>query len=881
MVLESGAIGASLGVLAMEKDSPTVAASTLLFLQSLCGHGGVMDECFGSSEIDLLLECLCNHPNDSKLILAALKVFIELATSESILQVDNATPDVCLCMCLSYVFLHHYLSHSLLCVFVVKCYLAKGMVDVVLSIIASNTSLEILRESLFLLSTLLLDSNALPQVLAAMDGTGLDVVMEAISSNIRDESIRKVAPELIVQLSSNDLIMRIIQDLNTLAGEASASGHLSANNLQRVANLALTIGALSMVADNLARIASSGGIAPMIVLLTAMANVQSNDEAHGTALKTLCGALEEIIAYGDSLDAVNVRATVEACVSALQRHAKVTPVVVSALRLLAVISATPINKPLCIECDVLSAISTIIRVSATHKDTLSAVVNIFVNLSSADDEIAMSICTHNASKMVIHCIDENLSDGEETIPPVLSLLRVLHRLATIPEGCDILRRQGCVACLFNALECFKSSEDIQSVCLETIQMVLQDSDVSDTLQKLMKAINDPRFFNLSNASVDLVEKASVHMKRLGLLMLCGQHVVDQIEASGGVVTIQNCLAGFSPSTNTNVCESSLVSRARDDFVDACIEALGRAALGNADIAATIAAVPLLVQAAHNNPTAAVFHTIRNLAALHPSVLAALAQGGATTVALDICHSGNYPSDVLAAGFSCLSGLALDATGLHVIVQSNATDLVCTHITDTLMSAEIGTSNLSTIKSAVSVLLALARTSQGVNTSILRALSEVIEALCSMSRTKSGHKMGLYPDLLAATGKVVVALLQSAYSSEYLDLLVENGDIAKLDHLMSARDDAYMKFPVSAHCVADMMSLVVQSGDKGLELLQGLGTQEYFLRAMNYHPADMELQKKLAGVVGALGMEGALSGLTSFVDQVGEVYCCVFYNDIYV
>ena len=86
VVCEAGGVGAVLGVLALEKDNAAIAAGSLAFLQSLCGHG-VLEDAFQSTEIDLLLEAMCTRPDDSKLVLAALKVFIELATSDSMLQV--------------------------------------------------------------------------------------------------------------------------------------------------------------------------------------------------------------------------------------------------------------------------------------------------------------------------------------------------------------------------------------------------------------------------------------------------------------------------------------------------------------------------------------------------------------------------------------------------------------------------------------------------------------------------------------------------------------------------------------------------------------------------------------------------------------------------
>jgi hypothetical protein len=86
-----GGVGAALGVLAQERDNAALTASVLAFLQSLCGHGGMLDEFFQSSEIDLLLDSL-RHSDNSKLVLSALNIFIELATTDNILQVCTPLP---------------------------------------------------------------------------------------------------------------------------------------------------------------------------------------------------------------------------------------------------------------------------------------------------------------------------------------------------------------------------------------------------------------------------------------------------------------------------------------------------------------------------------------------------------------------------------------------------------------------------------------------------------------------------------------------------------------------------------------------------------------------------------------------------------------------
>lgn len=741
------------------------------------------------------------------------------------------------------------------------------MIDIVINSISIHQQNEaILKEALFLLSTLLFHPNTLPKVHAACDGTGLQIVTNAIYQNMRHEEIRKVAMELICQLSGDDMIQKIVSELTDIAQQVTKT--LTGDAMIRIRSIAMTLGVLSMVPENLTKIALSGGISPVVILLNVMSNHQSNDTAHAEALTTLFSTLEEIIAYGDnSLAGIDVKSIVNSCVSSLQKHSKIPNIVMSSLRLLSAITSFPQYRAMCLENDILQAVNNIARQYASNLEILGPIVNIYLNFSSSDDNLAINLAKHNSTKMIMHCIRENLVNDDRNIDSVTSLVRILNRLSTLYEGADILKRQGCVSCLFDVFECFINSEEIQTLCLLTIQILMNEKDIQEILNRLFEKSADPLLFSLTEKSIEAIEKVSIDMKRLGLLMLCGDEVVEQIENAGGVQLIQNFLAGFSPAINPNVPENSLVGRARDEFANCSIEALGRAALRNPDIEATIAAVPLIVQVAANNPTPAVFSTMKTLCERNPPVLAAIAAGGGTAICLEICQTGNYEPDVMSSAFGLLSALAVDQTGLEMIIASNATDLVCNHISDSLMSDnQTDGSGITSLQSAINVLQSLSINSHEstINYSILKALSEVIESLASWTRNDSTN---VYPDLLASTINVVISLLQGNNSDEYATLLLNNGDIAKLDRIMYSHDDMYLKYSLPTHSLADMMCLLINKNQTTNQFIKDLGTQDYLLRTMNYHPTDMPLQIKLANAIGGLGMDAALSGLFSFIEQV--------------
>lgn len=88
VVVESGSVQAIMGLLSSDADNSDLSTSSMMFLESLCGHGGALDELIQSADIDTIIQSLCTHPSNEKLHLAAMKVFLDLATSEETLKVD-------------------------------------------------------------------------------------------------------------------------------------------------------------------------------------------------------------------------------------------------------------------------------------------------------------------------------------------------------------------------------------------------------------------------------------------------------------------------------------------------------------------------------------------------------------------------------------------------------------------------------------------------------------------------------------------------------------------------------------------------------------------------------------------------------------------------
>jgi hypothetical protein len=755
----------------------------------------------------------------------------------------------------------------------------------------------VLHVCLHVLWTLLLTSkvSVATSIESAQKKTGVDVVLSCIGHKIRVEAIRKVGIEVIALLASDALVRRVVAKLNKITGST-----LNIDTVSEVALVALTIGVLAMVPEYLTAIFDLGAVAPMIQLLSNISLIPfQNDVAeegevnvYHEALNSLCSALEEIISSADILKVPNLLETIRACVGVLQKHSKLLSVVQSALHLLTAISASPElnHRQLCIDNDILEAIGNILRGNPFSSKIVISVTKIYANFSECDDDLAIVICRRNASKTIISCLEKNLTllsldgttghtadgSGLANTPHMIAqmihgFLPILYRLSTIlPEGREILRRQGALNCLCDVFERFHllqnvegkfrmNRTDIQDWCLKIIRLLLEESDVLETLKRLEKKKDSsrPGLFSLTERSVDHLNSASLDVLRLGLLMLCGQQVVQQIENAGGIVLLYECLYNFSPAVNSAICESSLVSRARDKFINYCIQALGRAALGDMDIEATIAIIPLLVAAAKSNPTVAVFVAMTRLGGLHVTVLEALVNAGAVEACLVICQADVdvYPSELVASAFSCLALLANNESGLALIVQNNAISLITQFISESLnmfedereLSTGSSSTYLGSVRSALSMLLSLVTrhdiTVGGkVNVDVLQVICQLIDVFVMLSAaTKaqqvkenatssfsssifmvdlndnnedvdcgagnssavSGDDSLVYPDLLAVTMDIVKALISGNLGEEYCTELIRRLAIKKLDSLMTANEDAYLQYAQTAYAMGHL------------------------------------------------------------------------------
>lgn len=788
-----------------------------------------------------------------------------------------------------------------------------NFVDEIVATLADHgkDNVALLHVCLHVLWTLLLASNenVAASVASSHNNTGVDIVLGCIGHKIRVEAIRKVGVQVIGLLASSALVKKVVARLNKMA--AIPMSDLNRDAVGDVALVAITVGVLAMVPEHLAAIFSLGGVAPMILLLSNIVLIpfQDDDDESGAAaagssgnvyheaLTALCSALEEVISSADILQVPNLLETIRACVGVLQKHPKLLNIVQSALHLLGAISSSPqrAHRQLCIDNDILEAIGNILRANPSSARIVHSVTKIYSNFSESDDEMAIVICRRNASKMIISSLEKNLSllsldgstlaDGAGVVSTphsvaqmIVGFLPILYRLSTIlPEGRDVLRRQGALGCLCDTFEKFHLLQsldhldrpDIRDWCLKIVRLLLEEADVLETLNRLEKKKDStrPGLFSLTEKSVDHVNAASQDVLRLGLLMLCGPQVVQQIEAAGGITLLYECLYHFSPAVNTAVCESSLVSRARDKFINLCIQALGRAALGHMDVQATLAIIPLLVAAAKTLPTVAVFVAMTHLGRLHESVVEALVQAGAVEACLAVCQADLdiFAPDVVAAAFSCLALLASNEQGLALIVQNNAINLICQFISETLnvfeeemeltaASSSSSSSQLSSIRSALSMLLALVghhdtSVDGQVNQDILQVICQLIDVFVMLSAASSTQQakqragayaassaftvdfseQGLdgvdsstagttsaaddealvFPDLLAITMDVVKVLVAGDQLGEqYCTALIERQAVRKLDALMTANDDAYLLVTKTAYAMGHLWHLLV-------------------------------------------------------------------------
>jgi hypothetical protein len=443
-----------------------------------------------------------------------------------------------------------------------------------------------------------------------------------VGNGINDAKLRAAAVELIQKISTDAIISEFCGVLVDYVarfqrGEIDES---DAEETAAIPKLALALATLAMVPGNIPKLQAAGGVAPMVVLLGAIAKMRtcpSQEELMATLASCLNEILSstnhEVIEKGALFD--NLLLVVNA-VAVLKGHSKKANACAAAMKVLRTgIAKCPAAYALPIqESGGVDAIATQIRLHpADMPDLLNNALHIYtaivkfelrgvVAASSAvapgelpgarrgslsgDAKTALATAggAVGAAKKATDIIQrsgrqliialEQLADTQDPVAraALLPALELLEACAQSDEGRPITSKLGAVKCVLAVLDAQASQPEIVAQCSRTLQAIVTANDVAKVVQRLQAKLDEPGTGLRAAPNDDATIRAvSDDVKKLGLLMMCGDFSA-LIQENGGVQTIVDIVTVVEGAGSTGGD-----SAARDDLVRNCITAFGRAA----------------------------------------------------------------------------------------------------------------------------------------------------------------------------------------------------------------------------------------------------------------------------------------------------------------
>jgi len=586
--------------------------------------------------------------------------------------------------------------------------------------------------------------------------------------------------------------------------------------------MAMCLGTLAMIPENVQRIMSFGGVPPMIQLMGMVAGMGSCI-AQEEILGALAGALRQIIGNVEAVsDVADTSLLLTNTLAIPENHPKMESAVAQAFGLMVrTIQMCPdedYSEHAAVEA-VVSGLRQNLESSSVTSPGLEALI--LLGASLGPEHIAKK----NGARVAVQILTSNAGD-DTMVASMTSALKLIEFVSSVDEGKAALIKQGAVNAIFAAMEKHSNDEAFIAVCRRAISKLVTADEVLNTLHELSQYSAED--IQSGNSAVEDC------VKRLGLMLLCGDFS-DVIIENDGIALLTNVMTHAS-SMQDGVAKQNLIS--------ACIAAFGRAAAaGNANVSGCISIVPIIVQTLLENPT---IETLQALTALtrDSAVLSELITQGAVEALLPIIGNSDTDPTMMQAASVALGALAQDAEGARRIVAGGGLRYITDYITEQEGGSVVASVNLLNnlcdhcdVATMISegVLDAIADTLFKMTDPDPEGLTSVIKLLTKISATEAG-------------------------ASAVLDKGLPGTAISVINS-----SEQYIKSAPCMQAFAEMLK-VLGAVEGGAQHLSEIGAGDVLLQAMNAHGNNTDVVSACAKALGAIGGGGA-SGLSSMMEQV--------------
>lgn len=732
-----------------------------------------------------------------------------------------------------------------------------------------------------------------------MEHDAFSVVVEAVGNGIDDLRLRTAAVELIQKISTDAIISEFCSVLVDYAARFQ-NGQIDESNSEETSSipkLALALATLAMVPGNISKLQAAGGVAPMVLLLGAIAEMRSctsQEELMATFASCLTeivsASSEETLLSGKLFDTTSL---VAHCVAVLKNHSKKTTACNAVLKLLRTgISKAPgvFVQPFQ-EHGGIDAIATQVRLHpADQPELLSNCLHVYTEIvafeargvADASNGGAISGGTTAAASKAMEIIQrsgrqlmlsmEQIAATEDPVAraALLPALELLETSAFSNEGRSITSKLGAVKCVLAVLEAQSSQPEIVSQCSRTLQAIVTSADVTKVVSRLQAKLEEPSTgLRAAPNNEAVITAVSDDVKKLGLLMMCGDFS-DVIQKSGGVQTVVDIVTVAEEAAAAVVGEEDPSATARDALVRNCITAFGRAAQGgNMELKNAYGIVKEVVRAMTEDPTAEVFKAVAALSKSDRSLCDALVDAGAIEKLIPLLEQIE-DSETLNASFEALEAFCSTSDGVDRIVKAGGLEFVMEHLKEKIDGA-------STEQIAQAVTLLQSITANGSASTTSGIASTLVEAgvLDLINDSLAGLMDSGTPDVNTLTGlqdlvSSMVKSVQGRASDEsklVLEGIVNSGVIQLVDALMCSHPP-YMTNVEGVMATNQMLVSLCNEGYA--KELHSINASSLLIKAMNSNANDVELARCCAQTVGVIdnsvGGGGNAGTLGTIADQ---------------
>jgi hypothetical protein len=826
-LVDNGAVTQLVASLSSKAATSDSKAQAIEALQKIAAHSQFTNTVVDAKAVPAVLKALQSEPAHTALATACLKFFSTLGDSgydmEQIAKLKGAIAAVVAAMkentgnpgvqehgtSVLYKFATSSGAKSN-----VDTMVKEGAVPIViLNINEYPENIDLLKASMTLLEKVLVTKAGEK---AIREGGGVDAVVSSVMYHPDNDEVRQAAMKLVELLSSDELVQQMVEGLKKFV-----NGELDSSEYSKVPVMAMCLGTLAMIPENVTRIMNFGGVPPMIDLLgmvAGMGQCVSQEEI----LSGLAMSLREIVGSVEKVeDIADPAAILYAACAIVSEHPKMFNAVAQALNLiLRVVKMCPDLDYS--EFAVVEAAVAAIRYGTEVFQVVKPASELMLLMTKIlGGEV---VAKKNGSRVVVMILSQNAGD-EDMLSVMTNALLVMEIVSASEEGKETLMKQGAVNAIFAVMEKHSNDEEFLTICRRAISNLVNAEDVVQTLVELSQFTSE--HFAASDPSI---EKC---VQKLGLMLLCGDFG-EIVAQNSGIEYLVNTMA------NTQHMPDGV---SKQNLVSACIAAFGRAC-GNADVSSAIPIVPMIVQALNENPT---IETLKSIVALSKddAILNELINQGAVEALLPLIRDGDMDPEMAKWASVALGGLARSSEGGRRIVAGGGLAYLCEYIaeqedSDVVESIKL-LENLAN-HADISTLLA-----GGVVDSISDVLYRLQDAEDIGGMTATLNLV----TKIGATPEGAAAVFDKSIPQTALNVI--------------SSSEAYLKDVDCMMAFAEMLTALA-SDEASTEALQQIGAGDILIKAMNANGNNIELISSCAKALGVLKGAGP-DGLNQLLDQV--------------